>query len=177
MSRSSLIPLLLLFVTPVFADDDHHHHHEHGAHEHGIAEMDIAIAGKQLMIDLESPAHNLLGFEHAPQTKQQKTLFEQKRQQLRKGAPFILPQAAGCRLVEREDNLDELLHKTGGHSDLDFEWQFECADTTQLNVIDAKPLFASWPHLMKLRVEWLRDSVQSAQTLDEHATELRLTSE
>ena len=42
-----------------------------GAHQHGHAELQIAIDTNSADVFLRSPAYNLLGFEHQPRTKQQ----------------------------------------------------------------------------------------------------------
>lgn len=41
-------------------------------HVHGEAELYIAMQGQKLLIELESPAANIIGFEHKPHTKAQK---------------------------------------------------------------------------------------------------------
>lgn len=41
-------------------------------HVHGEAQLFIAIEGNQLLIEFESPADNILGFEHTPNTASQK---------------------------------------------------------------------------------------------------------
>ena len=46
--------------------------HDHGAHEHGIATMNIAWESNQLTIAMVSPAFNIVGFEHQPKNKKQK---------------------------------------------------------------------------------------------------------
>jgi Protein of unknown function (DUF2796) len=44
---------------------------EHGAHEHGVAELNLALDGKELWIEFSSPAVNLVGFEHTPGNAEQ----------------------------------------------------------------------------------------------------------
>ena len=41
------------------------------SHEHGAAQLDVVVDGSQLLIDLESPWNNLVGFEHRPSTDEQ----------------------------------------------------------------------------------------------------------
>lgn len=67
-------PLLLALVLLPFAaqaHDDHDHDHAHGSlgkHEHGVAQLNVALDGKTLELELDSPAMNLVGFEHAAST-------------------------------------------------------------------------------------------------------------
>ena len=64
------LPLALLPFAPAHANE-HTHGHEHDehasldAHEHGSASLNIALEGNSLELELDSPAMNLLGFEHA----------------------------------------------------------------------------------------------------------------
>ncbi len=46
------------------------------AHEHGSAALNVALDENKLYIELESPWNNLIGFEHAPTTDEQKALVE-----------------------------------------------------------------------------------------------------
>ena len=41
------------------------------AHQHGHAELQVAIDGNTADVFVRSPAYNLLGFEHEPRTEQQ----------------------------------------------------------------------------------------------------------
>jgi hypothetical protein len=62
------LPLALLPFTIAQAADEHDHDHEHGslgAHEHGVARLDVAQEGTTLELDFNSPAMNIVGFEHA----------------------------------------------------------------------------------------------------------------
>ena len=45
-------------------------------HVHGEAELFIAIDGNQVLLELESPADNIIGFEHTPATQRQQKQLE-----------------------------------------------------------------------------------------------------
>ena len=47
-----------------------------GSHEHGSASMNVALDQNSLLIELESPWDNLVGFEHAPSTDEQHALID-----------------------------------------------------------------------------------------------------
>ncbi|WP_375176689.1 ZrgA family zinc uptake protein [Marinobacter mobilis] len=61
-----LATLALFASTPLFASDNP------GAHQHGHAEVQIAISHDRVDLIFTSPAHNLLGFEHEARTEAQK---------------------------------------------------------------------------------------------------------
>lgn len=61
------------------ASSEHKAFTEHHAHEHGVASLEIGVEGKQLLIHLDSPAINVLGFEYAPRTAAEIKQVEQAK--------------------------------------------------------------------------------------------------
>ena len=61
------------------------------AHEHGAVEMNLAVDGSIVFIEIHSPSINIVGFEHPPESSEDK-------EAVAKGAT-----AATLRVVERED--------------------------------------------------------------------------
>lgn len=47
-----------------------------GAHEHGAASLNIALQDNLVVVELESPWNNLIGFEHAPSTDEQHAMVD-----------------------------------------------------------------------------------------------------
>jgi hypothetical protein len=71
-----------------------------GAHVHGQGKLNIAVEAGRLEIELEAPAADIVGFEHAARTKQQRASIAKARAALLKPlALFRMPAAAGCRVV------------------------------------------------------------------------------
>jgi hypothetical protein len=80
-------------------------HHE--AHVHGVARMNVALEGDALFIELISPAANIVGFEHAPRTTEQKAAVRKALETLKSGMALFTPPAdAGARLVESKVESD-----------------------------------------------------------------------
>ncbi len=82
-------------------------HRQHGAHEHGVAHLNVAVEENNLVIELFSPAANIVGFEHPPKSEAQKTQVEEAREKL--GAAemlFKLPIQAQGRLVSSDVDTD-----------------------------------------------------------------------
>jgi hypothetical protein len=180
--KAGLVPLLALaacFTTAAHAEEHEHRHHE--AHQHGIGQLNIAIEGNTLQIELESPAMNIVGFEHAPKDEKQHQAIEQAAALLRKGEKlFLTPADAGCRLKEAEVKSSLLeeegheehatAHEEGhehegeAHADFDAGYRFECSNPEALNSITVK-LFLAFPATEELQVQLLSGHGQSAAEL------------
>ena len=73
------------------------------AHTHGEGRLAIAIDGSKVQLELEAPASDIVGFEHAPSTAAQRKALATAKDRLAKGSTlFVLTPAAGCKLVSAE---------------------------------------------------------------------------
>lgn len=92
------------------AEKDHHDHGQSakgsaslGAHEHGVATLNLVLDGEHLVFELESPAANIVGFEHMPTSEKDLATVKQARQHLTQAdALFAFPGAAACTLEDAE---------------------------------------------------------------------------
>jgi hypothetical protein len=101
LTASLLTPLAL--VTPgAGAEEKHDHdqkHRQHDAHVHGIAALNLALEGEEVHIELDSPAANIVGFEHAPSSEADHAALDKAVATLRKGDQlFIFNKETGCRM-------------------------------------------------------------------------------
>lgn len=141
------------------------------AHVHGMATLQIAVDGKTLQLNLESPLDSLLGFEHMPRTEQQKTAVKEMENRLRQADRlFQANSAALCTL--KSVALDSPVlgadkhhgHKHDDHADLDGEFIFTCAKPRELRGLEVR-LFDAFPRLRKLKTEAATPRGQKAATL------------
>ncbi|MDR0207639.1 MAG: DUF2796 domain-containing protein [Pseudomonas putida] len=168
MRRSLLaLPFALLPLVAAQAHDDHDHAHGSlGAHEHGVATLNAVLEGNTLELELDSPAMNLVGFEHAATSDADKAKVAAARQQLEQPLKlFGLTQAAGC--TDDAQALDSPLfgdaphaHDDGDddehghdHADVNAHYQFNCAAPGKLAEIDLAPLFKAFPATQKINVQ------------------------
>ncbi len=107
-------------------DDDHdHERRQHDAHVHGSAALNVALDGQELHIELDSPAANIVGFEHAPSSEADHAALDEAVATLKDGERlFTFNEDAGCELEtanvaselldeEHEGHMDE---KSGEHA-------------------------------------------------------------
>ena len=95
-------------------------HRELGAHEHGHGTFNVAIDGKTVAIELIAPGADIVGFEHAPKTDEQKAKLAAAKAALEKIETVLeLPGAAGCKVTKADveaPHADEKAAKDGhGH--------------------------------------------------------------
>ena len=70
----------------------------HDAHVHGQVEVNIAQDGQELLVEVTAPGADVVGFEHAPETAEQKKVFEQAIAQLNKPEELFSFNNASCTL-------------------------------------------------------------------------------
>ncbi|UXH40520.1 DUF2796 domain-containing protein [Pseudomonas promysalinigenes] len=163
------LPFALLPLAAAQAHEDHDHDHTHGtlgAHEHGVAKLNVVLDGNTLELELDSPAMNLVGFEHMASSDADKAKVAAVRQQLEQPLKlFALASAAGCKDDQQElqsplfgdaakadDDGDE--HEKGHvHSDINAHYQLTCATPAKLTQIDLAPLYKAFPATQKINVQ------------------------
>ena len=163
------------------ANHEHSHAHAHeehaslDAHEHGVASLNVALDGQTLEIQLQSPAMNLVGFEHEAKSEADKAKVAAARQHLEQPqALFALPIEAKCALQDSE--LDSPLfgghaheeHEHAdehGHSDIDASYRFACANAEALQTLELGSFFGTFPGTEKLEVQLIGPSGQQGAEL------------
>ncbi len=73
------------------------------AHVHGEASLQLGLEGRELFMELTSPAMNFLGFERLPASDEERARAAELKQRLQQAdAVLAIPAAAGCRLTAVE---------------------------------------------------------------------------
>ena len=181
----SLLSGLLALVVPAAALAQH----AHGAHEHGVADLTLALEGRMQQIELISPLDNLVGFEHAPANEAQRgALADAERRLLDGEAMFAFSAAAGCAIREvgiespwpqsgrNHDHRhahDHAQPTRGDHEDMVVSYGFECAHPEALRQVELRA-FMHFPRLQRVRVEFATPRGQGAGVLTPNAAALAL---
>ena len=72
-----------------------------GVHEHGAAEVELALEGSDVLVNFASPLYNLVGFEHAPRDDRDREAVAATLALLDDPGNLVLLQAdAACTVVE-----------------------------------------------------------------------------
>ena len=179
--RGAAVPLALALAcaagSPAMAGE----FRSRGVHEHGSATVDIAIQDATLDIALHSPAINVIGFEHAPQSADEKAALAQANRVF--GSPqglFSIPPNAAC--TSTSVTLMPITYEHDGddgkpnapHADYDVSYRFHCARADQLGWIDIR-LFERMKGMRKIIANVVTPALQtqSLLTLDNTRVHLR----
>jgi ABC-type Zn2+ transport system substrate-binding protein/surface adhesin len=187
-----LLSTLAFAIQAQSHDHDHHDHGDHDqkhastasldAHEHGVASLNLVVDGAQLMIELDSPAANIVGFEHMPGSAEDfAALADARKQLLRADALFAITDAAGCALEDAEaksplleadaqatehehehekhdhaeqhhDHDEHHAEHVGAHSDIEASFHYDCANPDAIEQIEVK-MFEVFPRTEKLLLQ------------------------
>jgi hypothetical protein len=175
--------------------------HSPGGQVHGLAVLEIAIDSETVQVNLITPLHNLVGFEHAPGNEKQRQAVKSMASKLRQaGNLFILAPAAQCRstAVGLESSVlspDLLMavpsvgksadinaggpgnasktEREGVHGELEATWQFQCSNPQALQGMDVK-LFEAFPGLQRLDVRIASPKGQASARLSPLSTRISI---
>jgi hypothetical protein len=190
--------LALSLAAPAFAHKAHdhshdkHHAHEHkhdhdhgsdslGAHQHGVAQLNLVIEGSRVEIELDSPADNLVGFEYIPTREEDLAKVRAAYEQLQDASSlFRFPDAAQCSQEDATLNspLFTALDKTGhshdhqhgeahdasAHNDIEAQYRFECGNPAALDRIEVV-LFERFPATERLVLQAISEKGQQGGEL------------
>lgn len=170
------------------------------AHVHGKLELDIAIEGTAVTIEMEAPLDSLLGFERAPRTDAEREAVASMTKRLRAADQlFVIDPAAGCKLgpvqldspVLSGDKPAETKPAAGAkvgdakaaakpaakpaedgdHADLDASFAFNCVDASRARYVEVQ-LFDAFKNLRQIESEIVAPQGQFKRVLRRPATRL-----
>lgn len=193
--------LVSLCLTPALAEGEKR---ELGAHEHGHSALNIAIEGDRIEMELIAPGADIVGFEHAAESEEDKMALEQAEAML--GNPlslFAFSSDAGCAVesasveIEGEEHHDdhadeadaeEEHHEGGEHAETDHEdhegeashnefhaaYALTCSAPDALDGIDFAAFFDSFAGAEEIEVTVISEKGQSSYEVERDAATVDL---
>jgi len=170
-----------------------------GAHEHGVGQLNIAIDAQQIAIELHAPGADIVGFEYAAQSSEDRAAVDDAVARLARPLDlFGFPEAAACGVVEarasleiegehddhKDDGHDHAAHKhddhdhgaaaqEAGHSEFHAEYVLTCADPAQATLVTFA-YFDAFPNAQELEVQLITDRGATAAKVTKDAPVLDL---
>jgi hypothetical protein len=188
----TLTALWLMLISFPSQAETHQHGSRHAetatsqeAHIHGIAKLFLVLEDNQLNIEFLSPAMNLLGFEHQPNTPEQKTREQNALKTLAKTDELFLLEPAVCQMTKVQvgiDGLDTSTHHNAkdkshnhsghenhyngdSHRDMEAHYHYHCEQAYGLHSMTTN-ITNYFPGIQSLQVQWIVNGRQGAITLD-----------
>jgi hypothetical protein len=176
--RPSKISSSILAVTSILTASSLSASDNPGAHQHGHAELQLAIEGNQIDLTFTSPAYNLLGFEHRAPTEEQKALVIQTTNWLGE-TPLVDTAEASCTVMNAvvhhqaggDDHKDE-----SSHSDFEVTQRLTCLNIDATEIFST-PLMVRFSVIEALDVEWIWQGGQGSIRLRYGDTGFRLSAQ
>ncbi|UTW49604.1 DUF2796 domain-containing protein [Bacterioplanoides sp. SCSIO 12839] len=159
----------MLATSVVLADT-----HQHEAHVHGEARINLVVEGHEVLLELQTPAANLLGFEHAPQTNAEKQQLKTTQSLLSDPSTLLSITNNPCQLVNADvvlpfsDHKDhhhkDHEHNDEVHGDIHAEYTLRCQPGKAISQLTI-PVFDHFPGMEKLQLMWIKSNQQGSATL------------
>ena len=171
------------------------------SHEHGAANLMLAIEGDRLQIEIEVPSESLIGFEHFPKSRSDRENFNEAIKILSNPSKFFsTPDDAECLLTglnvsqtlfsgeeedehghEKKDEQGHDDHDEHGHEDPEkgeihsefrSNYSWNCLHTDEIDSIGNK-LFSFFPRIEEIRVNWITTSEQGSLEIESGDNQIR----
>ncbi|QIZ76196.1 ZrgA family zinc uptake protein [Ferrimonas lipolytica] len=173
-----------------------------GAHQHGIAHLNLVQQEGLIEVEVESPLANLVGFEHQPETKQQRQAYATAIKSFEATAQFSF-NGANCKLVEQQLELpfevadaaqlehhhaheehshehhgekhhdEELHHGEHHHDHSNLEARYQYSCDGVVTSVKVA-LFELMPQLETIKSQWFSQQAQGSTNLSKEAAVLNL---
>jgi hypothetical protein len=149
------------------------------AHVHGQIKLDVVIEGPTVVIEMDSPLDNFIGFERVPKTEDEKKTAQDAVAQLRAADQlFKIDPSANCKLgpvtlrsAALELGKPEAGAATDGHADIEATFAFNCTNAAATKFIDIA-LFTAFKNTRQIEVQIAAPQGQFKRTLKRPATRL-----
>ena len=149
------------------------------AHQHGVATLDVGVEPSRVMLELDTPLDNLLGFERAPRSDAERERAEGLVKKLKAAdGLFRIDSAAGCTLakvtlVSPVLGLGGEVPDKEGHADLQGRFEFACKAGNKAGFVEVG-LFDAFASLKRIDLQVVTPRGQLKATLVKPASRVAL---
>ena len=165
---------------------------EKDSHEHGAANVMLAMEGEKLQLNFEVPSESLIGFEHFPKSQDQRWYFNEAIKSLLVPSKlFSIPADAECLLVginvsqslfaakdehgheekdehgheEKDEHGHDESEKSEIHSEFISKYHWNCEHLDEIDSIGTQ-LMNIFPRIEEIRVRWITKNNQGSIELE-----------
>ena len=169
-----ILAIFFLFFAPVV-------HSAQDAHVHGLSYLKIALENQTLLVEINSPLMDIVGFEGEPRTKVQKDSIELATNKLRTIGNVLIFKGGSCVEKKIDVNLghdqgtehSHSEHDHDTHSEISAIYKFKCSVPEELREI-AVLLPKQFSRMEKIKAQWTTPDSQGQMTLDKNKNIINL---
>jgi hypothetical protein len=179
INTSSVIKTILLIVLPLTSAIIYAESGLHGkkAHTHGVSKIELMISDETIRINLESPANNIVGFEHVASNMEEKNHLKRAHSILSTPASIFSFHGTHCKPISSSVIINGLTkeanehHPHSTHKEITAKYQFECESSKNLTYIKTQ-LFNKFSNISEINVTWITDTKQGMSVLNPNNNQL-----
>lgn len=147
-------------------------------HAHGLSEMNIAIENQKLIIELISPAIDLVGFEHKAKTSISINKVKKVEKRLSEHNEMFSLSGGNCQLISTFIDVSNLTsiaddhqhhqehsHKKNTHSEVIANYDYHCEKVSELSSITVKVFHLS-TSVKEVQAIWITEMYQGTERLN-----------
>lgn len=182
--------ILTTLVSPALAEGNR----QLDAHEHGVSELNIAIDGNTIAIELHAPGADIVGFEHAAESQKDRAAIDTAVATLARPLDlFTLPAEAECSVMQanaalksdeaheehqdghdgHDDHAEEHHDDDTGHTEFHAEYVLTCANPEAITEINFA-FFEQFENARELEVQIVSASGAQAFEVERDGPKLDL---
>lgn len=139
----------------------------HGAHQHGVAHIDVAIDSNGVEWSLTADGHGILGFEHSPVDAAETAQVAHVTDTLRAGLSLVaVPAAAECMLETAQvQSPYDAGTVEGEHADWTASYRLNCRRVADIGELDVSGFFAAFPSVQTVKLQLVTAQAQTGADL------------
>ena len=144
------------------------------SHDHGVADIGMALDGALVALDLRATGFDIVGFEYPAERPADIAAIDAALELLRDAdALFGFPEPAGCTLTEADVALEQIGTGRAAHSEFQASYVLTCRDGAAIDAV-TMDLFDKFESLRRLDVVVVDSSGAQAVELGRADPVLRL---
>lgn len=174
-----LAGLSIILASPATSLAKEHEHRHHNPHIHGVGYLNLVMEGSTIMVELQSPAANIVGFEHIPKTDSERNKMQEAKTLLNDGDTlFVFSKEAGCSQTqasissplfeekhhhqadnEKHDHHGDQSDHGAGHGDIFGQYLFSCKSPDKVKAMEVN-LFSAFSGFEEVKLQALASDGQ-----------------
>lgn len=155
--KAAKLAVICFMVGCIFSAQGHQHHH----HSHGEGVLFVVHDQDKWQVKFILPAGDILGFEHQPETAEQKQTIKQTLAQLANSQQLVTFNGE-CKLTQANFENPFEHHTHHAHQDLEVEYSFSCDKPVSKVTVT---LFAWAEAISVIEAQWITEQAQGIAEL------------